>query len=365
MKTFITALMMSSSMLLFAQTNQALLQKLVSEEAHGNIIQVFTQPNVETEISAEYDFTEMPLKPQDVVYFYVPERLAKSTLSQVGFSHRQRGSAPERDPYPGLTSALIYSTDVPGDELRYWGGHSSGKLGAKFAEYRPSGEFDALYEWPRLGHKGINNKSKSLQPIRPNVLRLQNVGVDTVWLSKAYVEVVPLPAKNYQVEIFTPKSDFGDPVTMKSRWYGGGQVEMGTFPNALRLSSRDHSYQPKLPANMRIEKNKIFITLPVGEKFSSVDIMVGDTHPDRIRNKDNGWGSLGNAKLSVTIENARSNQERVLLSEKNVGPQGVISASDVTSAPVVADGDVLVIKNEKHSSTAYIMGLRIGTNPVK
>ena len=346
----------------WAQTNQALLQKLVNEESHGTVIQVFDKPSVETEISAEYDFTEMAMKPQDIVYFYIPERLAKSTLSQIGFSHRQKGQDPVRDAYPGLTSALVYTQDVPGDELRYWAGPSSGKLGAKFAEYRPSGEFDALYEWPRLGHKGIVKKDKNYTPIHPNVLRLQNVGVDVVWLSKAYVEVVPLPAQTYQNVIFTPKSDFGDPLTMKNRWYGGGQVEMGTFPNALRLDSRGHANQPKLPDNIKIDKNKIFITLPVGEKFSSLDIMVGDTHPDRVQNKDHGWGSLGNAKLTISIENSRTAQERILLTEKNVGPQGVISASDVSPAPVIIDGDVLVIKNEKRSSTAYIMGLRIGTN---
>ena len=362
MKTMAVLLAMSS-ISAFATSNRDLLKKLVAEESHGNIIQVMDQPQIETSVSVEYSFTEIALKPDDIIYFYIPERLAKSTLSQIGMSHRQKGSAPVRDSNPGLTSALVYSEDMPGEELRFWAGHSSGKLGAKFAEYRPKPEFDALYEWPRLGHKGIGKKDKSIQPIRPNVLRLQNVGTDIVWLSKAYVEVIPSVAANYQTEIFTPKSDFGDAATMAKRWYGGGQSEMGTFPNALRLSSRDHGFQPPLPSNMKVIKNNLQIVLPVGEKFSSIDVMVGDTYPDRIQNKDGGMGSLGNAKLTITIENTKTGTKRILLEDKNVGPQGVISASDIVKAPAIIDGDILVISNEWKASTAYIMGLKIGTNP--
>lgn len=363
MKNLFTVFIALSSAMSFGASNRDLLKKLVAEEKHGTIIDVLDVPQIETSVSVEYSFQERPLKPDEIIYFYIPERFAKSSLSQIGFSHRQKGYAPELDGMPGLTSALVYSEDMPGEELRYWAGHSSGSLGAKFAEYRPSPEFDALYEWPRLGHRGIGKKDKSIKLIRPNVLRLQNVGSDVVWLSKAYVEVVPPVASKYQTEIFTPNSDFGDPVTMQKRWYGGGQVVGGTFPNALRLSSRDHRTQPMLPANMKVEKNRLLIALTAGEKFSSIDVMVGDTQPDGIRNKDGGIGSLGNAKLTISIENEKNGTKRLLLEEKNVGPQGVISAADIVPSPRIQDGDILVITNEWKRSTAYIMGLRLGTNP--
>jgi hypothetical protein len=360
MKPLFLTLIMSLSAA--AETNMELLDRLVRDEKFGTIVAVHKAPLFKTAISAEYQFTEYKLRPKEVMYFYVPEDLSLLPLSQIGFAHRQSGMAPVRDYNPGLTSALVYTHDMPGDELRYWAGHSSGKLGAKFAEYRGSPEFDALYEWPKVGHKGVDSKTKSKDIIRANALRIQNVGTGNVLLSKVAMETIPKKADEEEILIFTPKSDFGDSETLEGRNYGGGQKLRGTFPHSLRLSTKGHSSYPTLPSHYKVDKNQLFINLPVGKKFNAVEIMCGDTHPDGVKNEDNGWGSLGSAQLSVSIENSITNEKRILLNEKNVGPEGVISASEIDPSTVIKDGDQLVITNKYKKSTAYIMALKVGIN---
>lgn len=358
MKFLIFASLASWSAL--AETNLDILKRLVNDEKHGKVVSVFDKPSKETNISAEYQFPEFKLNPDEVLYFYIPDKLSKRPLSQIGFAHRQIGRAYGRDSDPGLTSALVYTTDLPDDNLRYWGGPASGKLGAKFAEYRNSPEFDALYEWPLKGHKGVVSKQFSKKLIKPNVLRLQNIGTDEVYVSKAYVEVIPQKAEEETLLVFSPKSYFGDSETMDGRVYGGGQKFKGLFPGALRISSRDHSSQPQLPSNLKVDKNRLIIDLPAGKKFSHIDIMAGDTFPDQVKNKDKGWGSLGNARITISIENETTREKRILLEEKNVGPEGVLTASEIGSKTILKPGDRLIITNKWKSSTVYIMALKLG-----
>lgn len=347
----------------WSETNSGLLQRLIQNEKHGKVIATFDKPSMKTSILAEFDFPEMELRPEDIVYFMVPDDLSKLPLSQIGFSHRQKGYAPDWDRNPGLTSALLYSTDIPNDEFRYWAGHASGKMGAKYAEYRRSPEMDTLYEWPLIGHKGLVNNRKDKSLIRPNVLRIQNVGTDNVYLSRTMIEIIPRNAAEEKVFVFTPRSSFGDTETMTGREYGGGQRLQGIFPNALRVSSYDHRSQPDLPQGFTVNKNQLTIDLPQGKKFSNIAIMCGDTHPNRVRNQDNGWGSLGNASLTITIENEKTKESRILLKDKNVGPEGVITAAEINNSIRIKDGDKLVITNRWKSSTVYIMAIKMGINP--
>jgi hypothetical protein len=364
MKFLLTILLFISAWAI-AETNLEILARLVKDESYGKVIQVFEKPTHETTISAGYKFDEMKIRPNEILYFLVPERLSGSAVSQVGFGHRQDGRKlvdGERDSNPAITSALVYDKTKVNDELRYWAGHSSGKFGGKFAEYRKRSEFDALYEWPIFGSKGVVSRDKTKELVYANAIRIQNTGTDDLYFNQLYLEVMPTVGEEYQEIIFTPKSDFGDVATMRGRYYGGGQVLKGTFPNALRIDSKGHRHYPTLPANMMVDKNKIYIELTVGKKLSSVEVMCGDTYPDMVPNKDKGWGTLGNAKLSIYLENMISSEKRMLLEEKNVGPQGVISASEVDSQKVIAPGDRLVIENKRGKSTAHIMGIRIGIN---
>jgi hypothetical protein len=364
MKLFLLGLLISAP--LYAESNLEILERLARDEKYGKVVGVHTQPNYSTTISAEYVLPEFEIKPNEVHYFAVPKNLSINPLSQIGFSHRQKGIATsERDSRPGLTSALVYTSDIPGDELRYWAGPASGKLGAKFAEYRGSPEFDALYEWPLKGHYGVTSKTKTNELIRANVIRIQNTGVDNVYFSKLAFEVIPSKSDIEENLVFTPNSDFGEPSTMKGRNYGGGQKLQGIFPNALRLSSYDHKTQPELPTNFQINKNELTIDLPVGKKFSSIAIMCGDSHPDRVRNKDKGWGTPGDAQLSLRIVNKLSGEERILLKNKNVGPEGVITAAELIDAPSIQQGDQLVVSNRLKKSTLYIMAIKLGLNNEK
>lgn len=54
-----------------------------------------------------------------------------------------------------------------------------------------------------------------------------------------------------------------------------------------------------------------------------------------------------------------------LLTDKNVGSQGVITAADVSRDQKISADERLVITNKKYKSTAYIMALRLGINYAK
>lgn len=363
MKFIILTLLFSTS--LFAQTNTDLLKKLVKNEGHGVVVKIFDTPTSKNKFTVVYVFPEIKLKPRDVLYFYVPEEYAKLNISRLGFSHRQKGEFVERDLKPGLTSALVYSKSVPGDEYRYWGGPSSGELGAKFAENSPYPEYDGLYEWPKKGHRGLRNSKKIFKLISANVIRLQNLGTDDVYVSKLDFEFMPnIPAVE-KVHIFTPGSHFGDPYTMSGRTYGGGQNHQGTFPNAISLNSKYEYDETNLPRDFTVSKNKLFIKVPKENNFSFIEIMCGDSRPDRAINRDGGYGSPGNAEVSVSIENLYSGIKRTLAKNISIPPEGVIMISEINNEIKLEEGDRLVVTNKVNKSTLYIMAIRMGLDDVK
>lgn len=350
-----------SSFSLWAESNKEILNRLIKNEKHGKVIGTFDSPTSRNKFSAEYVIPETKLLPQDVLYFYIPEEYSSLYLARLGFSHRQKGDETiEWDTKPGLTSALVYSKSVPGDELRYWGGPSSGELGAKFAENSPYPEYDALYEWPKKGHRGLKNKNKVFDLIEANVIRIQNLGTDTVYFSKLNFEFIPsVPAKE-EVYIFTPDSNFGDPTNMSGRFYGGGQRLEGTFPNALRLNSKYEYQGPKLPSHFSAETNELRIELPSQKRFSFIEIMCGDSRPDRVINRDGGFGSPGNAEVNVEMENSITGSKRMLMKNISIPPEGVIMISEINNQIRLQKGDRILITNKKNKSTLYIMAIRIG-----
>ncbi|MFZ4713751.1 MAG: hypothetical protein ACOYL6_08580 [Bacteriovoracaceae bacterium] len=344
----------------WADHNGELLQTLVKEEKYGKILKVMEEPKEKTSTSLVYKFEELELKPNEILYFYVPDSYTLRPVSALSFGIRQDESPMTQDLNPGLISGMIYDEGFKDDELRYWGGHSSGKFGAKFAEQRPAPEIDSLYEWPLIGHKGTVKKERSFEGVNAGAIRIQNLGSDDVLVSQVVLDVIAPKAKQYLEKIFCVGSNFGDAETMKGRAYGGGQKFKGKFPGSLRLSSFGHKSVPELPPYITLKNNEIFIELEAKAKLKTVDIMVGDTHPDEIINKDKGWGTLGNAKLSVEVRNIKTGDSRFLLYQKNVGPEGVISAGEIEGAKSLSQDERIVISNKLKRDTAYIMALRIG-----
>jgi hypothetical protein len=349
-KQLLLTLLFGASAFGQVQSNLELVQELAAGERFGRVVKVFEDPTEVTSISASYRFPEIRLGKDEVIYFLVPENLAKKDLSQISFDHRQNGAAVLHDPTPGLTSITVYSKDFPGDELRHWAGPSSAKFGSKFAENRTLPEHDNLYEWPRIGHKGFKTElSKEL--LHPQAIRVQNYGTGTVLLSKLTIEVIPPAADVYEEKIFSPKANFGDRI-MEGRNYGG---TFGNYPNALRLSSTGFRYYPSLSSNMFVSRNELFIALKANAKLSSFEIMCGDA----LRN-----GAPGDGELTVFIENVKSGEKRVLTKNLAVAPQSVITLTDITDTTLTPD-DVLVVQNSSKNATIHIMALRLGYNNAK
>ncbi len=345
---------------LWAEDNKAILDRLVKQEKYGKIIQVMDTPQEKTSTNLIYKFKEIEMKPNDVMYFYVPDTYTLRPVSQVSMGIRQNEWPTERDSEPALLAVMIHDSNYLQDEMRYWAGHSSGSFGAKFAEQRRSAEIDSLYEWPIQGHKGTVKRIKSLDPVHANAIRIQNFGVDELLVSQISLEVIPQKALTYAETIFSPRSSFGDPESMKGRTYGGGQKYQGKFPGALKLDSKNQKNQPVLPPNMTLDDNELIIDPQTQSKLKIVDLMLGDTHPDGVTNKDGGTGSLGNAKISIEVRNIVTKESRILVDEKNVGPQGVISGGDAISAAPLDPNERIIIRNKRGRSTAYIMAIRLG-----
>lgn len=364
MKNILMTLFLLNSTFVFSNTNRELLNNLVKNEKHGNIVKVYHLPTKINSLSLEYNIPEIILNPRDILYFYIPEKFKDMTLSWLGFSHRQdEENSTSRDLNPGLTSALVYSSSKPGDEFRHWGGPASGPLASKFAERGIYPEYDALYEWPLKGHRGFVNKKKSFELISPNVVRIQNVGTDLVHFSKLDLKINPSKYSIIKDSIFTKKSKFGAIETMKGRFYGGGQRLRGTFPNAIVLTAKSTPRQPKLPSNFRVLKNKLKIALIPNEKFSFIQIMCGDSYPDRIINRDGGYGTSGNARINISIKNRYSGKSRLLAKNINIPPEGIITSSALDEDTIVEAGDELIITNGVTKSPIYIMATRVGYLP--
>ncbi len=344
--------------------NTELLDMLVKNET-SKVIKVLDTPSKENLANLEFNFPEMTLNPREAIYFQIPEKYSKLNVSGITIGHWQDEPASTRDSNPGLTAVAIYTKDLPhAMAWRYWGGHASGRQGAKFAEQRRGPEIDTLYEWPRIGHRSVEDDSKSDVLIKANVIRVRNVGTDSILISHLSLKVIYNNNLTYQDYIFSTGSDFGDPDTFAGRFYNGGQIKRGTFPNALVLrSGGSYPGTKSFPAGWLYNGHSVVI--PMNDlTLATIEVMAGDTHPDGVRNKDGGWGSLGSAKISVGIADNSSpdydTEVEWLKKNENIGPQGVIPAS-VESLKKLTN-KYLIIKNSRGSSPLYIMGIRIGVS---
>lgn len=344
-------------------SNQELLVKLQNEETYS-IIQTLSSPTKQNLSNLEYKFKEISLNPREALYFEIPERYSKMSISGVTIGHRQSERKSKTvDPNPGYTAVAVYTKDLSHDKAwRYWGGHASGPQGAKFAEQRRRAEIDTLYEWPRLGHKSVKDKSKSSLIIKANSIRVRNVGRDEIKISSVSLKTIFSEKMKYDDYIFSDGSNFGNPNTFKNRFYNGGQIKRGTFPNSLVLHRRSRTPRTSnFPSNWTYDSERVFIPIK-NMNLATIEVMAGDTHPDMIKNKDGGWGTLGNAKLSVGIaDNTDPDYDKEvewLAYDNNIGPQGVtpISVDKIKNVK----NKFLILRNKRKSSPLYIMGIRIG-----
>lgn len=147
--------------------------------------------------------------------------------------------------------------------------------------------------------------------------------------------------------IFTPGTKFGDWDTGLGQKLGGGQAQPGTFPEPLGWDRRPAGTEVELsPSLGGPTQGRLEVELEPGEVMTGVDIAVGDAHPDKLTNKDGGWGTPGWARLSMGIK--RSGVVQWFMKEQGVPPEGVLSGGPVAVNEVVKKGDTLVVEAQQY-----------------
>lgn len=287
--------------------------------------------------------SQVKMAPGDVMDFDVPETYKNKAISFVILGHRQdpsthQGADPNGGKYdslPGLTSFQVLN---PNNEWRYWNGPGSGKGGAKFAEPRHELEMENLYEWRSYGHCQMDGSGCSTEALKPQKVRLVNVGTDNVFVGELRLKFYPEEPETVIQKIYTPGTEFNAQVGGKAK-FGGGQNSKGLFPQAMVLNYSD-----------------LVVELPEGKDLIYFELIGGDSHPDQITNKDGGWGTPGWAKLSVG-KGTSPDHIQWFMSNENVPPEGLLMSAPSDCHKKVKAGEKLYIR--ARSDNLYVMGYRI------
>jgi hypothetical protein len=351
-------------------TDEKLVQKLAAGSKDAKTVNIYVKPTSRTSSSITYELEpEVALQPGEALYFGVPPDIARRSVRFAVLGHRQdkareKGFGATRagwDDVPGITSVQFHSSTDQAHPWRYWMGDASGKFGGKFAEVRSAGqpEIENLYEFRLHGHGGIDGSGGTTDPLYADAIRLVSSGKDEVLISQITMKVAPPKADRYISQTFSPGTNLGDAEGVGAK-YGGGQGFQGKFPGALVLPSWSKGWwseKPTLPPGWRVQGPKLYIPLPAGVNVTGLELAMGDSHSDGVRNKDGGWGSLGYAKVSARIHRSHGPAD-VLMNRENVPPEGVLVGTPQDGCYKTQPGDELEV--ETHLDTSYIMGLRIG-----
>lgn len=350
-----------------ASNKRDLKELIIKDPDYKNPLEIFVTPNSRTSTTITYKFPEKVMKPGDSLYFAIPEDLQNKPVSFVVVGHRQdpsthKGQKPDShwDDVPGLTSFQVHATNQSAIEAwRYWTGDSSGKKGAKFAEPRHELEKENLYEWVDNGTKSVANDSYSKTPVHAYAARLVNVGKDDVYAGEVTIKFLPPAAKQFLEGNFTKGTIFNVQPGQKAS-YQGGQKSEGIFPGAVELGGYNSKSQTSLPKGWKILNGfTLAIPVPKGKKVTSVEIVGGDSHPDKVKNKDGGWGTSGWAKLSLGVGRSPENADWFVKNE-NVPPEGLMLGSPTNCNHVAGDNEYVYVRGT--SDTLYLMGVRVGLN---
>lgn len=314
------------------------------------------KPVSQTSISAEFDFGPggRMMKPGEELRLEIPEHLRTRTVRSVMLSHRQDPSfdtglnpTTGRDAKPGLTAVNLRSIDdgTWRDWNCPWGSGGPRREVRRTARLLEPG----VREHVRLEQPGPQERRHQRRPhhrpLRTDEARVLSVGTDPVFVHKVIVNVF---GEKPSEEFGTSSSPQARPWRLGDR--RGPQVRRravleGTFPGALELGvSGGGAGAAKLPAGWRVRGSDLEIDLPVGKIITAVDVAGGDSHPDKVRNKDGGWGTPGWARISMAIAHADGKVER-FVNGQGVPPEGVITGAPVQPNQVSQPGD-------KPSSTA-------------
>lgn len=339
--------------------------KLVNEQRakEQKITLISHNPDRRAANSVNYNLKGQKLAPGEFIYLWIPPDLQDKGTNFMILGHRQNpatttGPKPGQkwDDTPGLTSVQVYDANRPVKERwRHWAGDASGNFGAKFAEPDIRFELENLYQWSKLGHRGVQSGDFKNDSIKGSVIRLTNVGKDEVEVSDVIYKTNLTAGKDQVTQIFTEGTKFGDVVSGDGYEIGGGQKNKGLFPGAIELG-RGSSLKSKLPAGWVYQKGQLMIPIPKGKILSGVELSAGDSHTDQIVNSDGGHGTKGWARLNMEIQRNGQTVD-VLMSNENVPPEGILMGSPSQCGQVSQESEYLVLSSR--ADTTYLGGIRI------
>jgi hypothetical protein len=401
----------------FPPSQRAEIQKMVATlEAQGVNVVGIAVPTETGSSSATYTFGTLEkgveLKPgfgrSNEILCYIPPEFRDRGVRSFECYHRQdakteRNAGPgAHDPYPGMTCVNFRSMDDDSWRalLPMWGSHAptgEGKArGAMFAEaYEEappgSGKNPAESDYRTMDMRGwgstpmftdIDGKQAASQKVRSDFIRIscpKNTSADgpfdPVMLHQLDVNFQPPPASKVEEMMFTSGAQFAPwgsaPCFVK---YGGGQETDGTFPGSLELrpNGTGGAGAAKLPAGAKMRPDgslEIDLSQYAGKVLAGIEVMAGDSKPDRVRNHDGGMGTSGWSVMDMRLENGASVDQ--LVHEANVPPNGVITGAPSVANQVITPGTKLVISakslgepatelDPKIYSVCYVPGLRLG-----
>lgn len=335
----------------------------IQKSKEQKVVLTGANPDARSSNSVTYKFGGQKLPPGGYIYLWVPPDLAERGASFVILGHRQNpatttGPKPGNkwDETPGLTSVQVYDanrTEV--ERWRHWAGDSSGNFGAKFAEQGTRFELENLYQWTKIGHRGVQSGDFKNDSLKGSAVRLTNVGTDEVEVSELVYKANLSAGSDLPTHIFTEGTKFGDVNSGEGYQVGGGQANKGIFPGAIDLG-RSGQYQGALPAGWVYKKGKLVIPLPKGKVLTGIEVSAGDSHSDKIINSDGGFGTKGWARLNIELVRGGSVVDR-LMSNENVPPEGILMGAPSRCGEIIQEGDSLVLHSA--SDTTYLGGLRL------
>lgn len=353
------------------------IKALAAKEPSGvKTVEMQSKPAKVTSVGVTYKFGGQgrKLEPNSQMLLEIPPQFRNRPVRFGVLKHRQDSSettspsgGDKWDPKPGSTSMQVHGQEMPeGKQWRYWKAPwgSSGSDGGKYAEHRGAGdpEVENMFDWIKHGHSAAGaGYGSSHEPLVVDAIKVKSVGEDPVRIHEITLQFLPAKPDSMDEHIFSPGTKFGDPWTGAGRAYGGGPKFQGKYPGALKLGGwSGGSGTPDLPAGWKMNGGALEVDLKAGQKFTTVEIACGDTHPDGKPNKDGHTGTLGYSRLSMGVKRAGSNSTDWFTESQGVPPEGVLFGGPTIENYVAQPGDKLVVRAS--SDATYVMGLRLWYN---
>lgn len=335
------------------------------------------KPTKVRSFSIEYDLGNegIELFNKQSLYLEIPEDFINRKLifDFASIAHRQDlrreqsenswtnvSSPTYNDNSPGYTSLELHLQDSDEEGWIYWGGKGSGPRNSKFAEIRRNDrpEVDNLYEWQRHQWKRVSDGQSDNAPFSIDAARIVSLGSDPIRAHKVILKFLPPTPKYFSRHLFSNGMDFGDFASGLNRRFPGNHKCGDYGRGALLIEPHRKISKSLLPSEWESEESRLYIPLPKGSHFQSIDIATGDM---KRNNCADAKHFRGGALISVDIVQKGSFKDTVideLMSRENVGTNGVMRAVSTQMSYPSQEGDYLRITVS--SDSASIMGIQVG-----